>query len=420
MARIVSLKIPYHRLIIVFFFSILGSIHIKCQETWTTDQLLDYDQGRVEIPYQDNLDFLNNKAKGMPFIGKYEFRTETDEMELAQQQYQFRFDLNSRDERKAYDKILAANAEKYSLFQSVQELDLLEEKYSNIIDLYFNQKEMELIQEDLLLLSDKRIVLKKIIENESLIDVNDWLSLENEIFRVQSDSLELGLEKYEIVYKILGPNREIAKIDDSNFIQIETLKKIALDKINDKILHPDQAIAVAEENIANAEYNLEEAEANKWLEFLQVQYSAENNLSFQREFSFGTSIVIPNKNNNRVKKNDAILELLESKYKTRREEEEKNRQIKSDEVKLIGLINQLEEFKSMVNSQELESMFSSYSEKKIVSPLVLLDLKRSILKNKSKQLNFEKDIYETYIGLLSKKAILIETPRINYLSELGK
>ncbi len=401
-------------LVLALLLLALMQINLNGQEIWTSDQFLNFDASKGELPYQENLNFIG-KAKGMPFIDRYEFRTETDEMILDQQQYQFRFKFNSNEERKAYDKILIANKNKYLWMQAQYELDLWEEKYKNILDLYFYQKEMKLLREDLELLADKRTVLKKILDSETKVDVSDWITNEGEIFNVQSDSLELELQMKGISQRIFGSERLAPRLDESDFIQVSKIREMITQIMNDEGQHPDEGLAGAEQNLAKAEYNLEIAEGKRWLEFAQIQFQAEDKLSFQREFSLGTSITIPSKNNNRVKKNDAALELLEKNYESRIEQEENKKELLSDEAKILRLIEQHEVYIKMREKQKLNATFESFSEKKIVSPLVLIGIKRSILSNSKKQLDLEKDIFELYISLLTKKAVFLKVPRKNYL-----
>lgn len=408
--------ISCQRSILILFFIAIIFLNLEGQRIWTVDQLLDLSQSSSELPYQENLNFIS-KAKGMPFVDRYEFRTETDEMEFEQQQYQFRLKFNSRDERKAYDQILSANKDRYSWLQARYELDLWEEKYKNIIDLFFYQKEMEFLRQDLELLSDKKKVLKKILDNETQVDVSDWIANEAEIFDVLSDSLELALQRKEIMQRMFGGINQNIELDETNFIQIPTIKRI-VDEVEDlAVEHPDNGLVIAEEKLANAEFNLEIAESNRWLEFAQIQYKSDEDVSFQKEVSLGTSITLPHKSNNRVKKNEAALELLEKKYEADIEEEENKKGLFLEEAKIKSLIEQWDEFKEMRTNQKLDSMFESFSEDGIVSPLVLIGIKRSIVRNAKNQLDIEKDIYNSYINILSKKAAFLKVPRINYLRD---
>lgn len=409
--------VDYLRLIIALVFPLLMSVSLTGQESWTTDQYLEFEINDISLPFEENINFLTNKAKGMPFVDNYEFRTETDEMELEQQQFQFRFQFNSREERKAYDKILSATKDRYSWLQSQYELDLWEERYKSVLDLIFLQKEQILIGQEFALLLDKKTVLKKLLDNKNQIDVEDWMGNENEIFNLRLDSIDLDLKKKEIGQKIFSSDRFLPELDDSNFIQIENLKNRVTDLLEKKTKHPEQEMAIADRNLADAEFQLENAEANKWLNFAQIEYQSDNKLSFQKEVSLSTSITIPSKNNNRIKKNDATLDLLERAYKANIKEDENERDIQLEKAKFFDLLNQYDEFKKLREDQNLESIYKDFAEKKIVSPTILIGIKRSIVKNDKKQLNLEKDIYESYINLLTHKSAFLSVPKINYLSE---
>jgi hypothetical protein len=410
-------SIDYLKLITVLVFSLLMSVSLVGQESWTTDQYLAFKNNDISLPFEENINFLTIKAKGMPFVDNYEFRTETDEMEFERQQFQFRFQFNSRDERKAYNKILSANKDRYSWLQAQYELDLLEERYKSVLDLYFLQKEQELLSQEFALLVDKKTVLKKILDNKNQIDVEDWMGNENEIFNLHLDSIELNLKLKEIAQKIFSSDRSLPKLDVNNFIKIESLKNKVTDLLEKNTKHPEQEMAIAERNLADAEFQLENAEANKWLNFAQIEYQADNKLSFQKELSLATSITIPNKNNNRIKKNDATLELLERAYKANIKEDENEREIQLEKAKFLSLLNQYEEFRKLRGSQNLDAIYRDFAAKNIVSPTVLIGIKRSIVKNEKKQINIEKDIYESYINLLTHKAAFLSVPKINYLSE---
>ena len=392
------------------------SLLLNGQVIWTSDQFLELDQNTINLPYEKNINFID-QAKGMPFVDRYDFRTETDEMDINQQRYQLRFQLNSRDERKAFDKIMIANKSKYKWLQAQYELDKWEERYNNIIDLYFNQSEMDLVKQDLELLADKKTVLKKILDNEVQVDVGDWLANEAELFKVQSDSMELELNRKEISQKLFGPDRLAPRLEASDCITVEEMLVIVNSILVDSLSHPDEGLAKAEEEVAQAEYQLEEAESRKWLEFAQIEYQWDDNLSFQRELSFGTSISLPSKGNNRAKKNEAALELLEKNYELRLEQEGNKEVLSLAETKMLSLIAQLESFQSMRRDQKLEETFESYVENRVVSPLILINIKRTILDYNKKELELEKDIYEVYIDILTRKAAFLKSPRRNYLKD---
>ena len=385
------------------------------QTIWTSDQYLAFETGNENLPYQNNIDFLNENAKGMPLIDNYEFRTETDEMELARQRYQIRFQFNSSEERKAYNQILLANKDKYNWLQSKYQLDKVEERYKNIIDLYFNQRELEIKIQELDLLNDKKVVLERLLNNDNPGAVGDWISNENELLELRSDSLELELRRKQIAQKIFLSDRTAPELDGSDWIGVEDMQRVVDDVLDDESAHPDDGLVVAEENMANAEYQLEIAQGNKWLEFAQIEYQSDPDINFQREVSLGTSIIIPHKNNNRTRKNETALELLEKSYETYQEREERKNDLLQEEALFRDQIIQFEDFRSLREGQQMESMYDSYESQQLVSPLVLIDIRKLILSQMDKQLNLEKDIYNTYINILTLKAAFLANPEKNYL-----
>ena len=416
MLKEVSAYIHNYSYILIFaLLSICNSTVLRSQSVWTTDQYLSFEAQEEPLPYQESIDFLNHKAKGMPMIDNYEFRTETDEMEFLRQRYQFRMQFNSSDERKAYDKILLANKDKYKWLQSKYELDKWEEKYKNIIDLYFNQLEFEMLKEELILLEDKKTILTKILNNDVNGDISDWISNENDILDLRTDSMELVHRRNEIGQKIFKSDRTVPSIDGTSWIGLADLQKVLDEVLENEQLHPDDGLVVAEEKMANAEYQLELAESKKWLEFAQIQYQSDDDLNFQKELSFGTSIVIPHKNNNRARKNETALDLLEKNYETIKEHEDRKNELLLERARFNDLVQQYEVYKEMREGQQLESMYDSYESEKLVSPLVLIGLRRSVLGQLKKQMNIEKDVYNSYINLLTLKSAFLIDPGRNYL-----
>jgi hypothetical protein len=145
-------------LLICFFINLNGTSFSQISVT-TTEVLARHGSDNNQLPYSENLNFLNNKAGGIPIVESFEFRTETDELLFNQQEYLIRFDLNSSDERKAYDRVLATNKQLYGLLQAEYVSDLIARDYGTLIDYYFDLSELDLVKENLHMVHDKRIIL---------------------------------------------------------------------------------------------------------------------------------------------------------------------------------------------------------------------------------------------------------------------
>lgn len=396
----------------------LNATSLFCQDIFTTSDILRKNlPSDKNLPYLDNLSFLKNDAKGLPLLENFQFRTEVNEFEFQQQEYLLRFNLNSTDERKAYDRILSANRAIYELKQEEYIGDIMQDVYSAMVDYYFDSRKLELVRGNLDLLRDRRTVLTKLISNADNVNINNWLSNQDDIIEESSDSLALRLSLENIGSKYFSAKTQNASLSLDDFITIEKIEEIVNSLLTD--LEPNTALklAMAQEYSAKAEYDLEKAETSKWLDFFQVRYQSDRDVSFQKELSFSSSINIPTKSTNRAKRNEAALKLWDRKYNRILEQEKINNNLYSDILKLSSAIKKYKELELLVSSQKLEETYVDYLEVGTVSPLVLLGLKENINKYQSKLLNDEENIYDIYVDILRNSALFVNSPIKNYLSQ---
>ncbi|MFT6335479.1 MAG: hypothetical protein ACJATI_002234 [Halioglobus sp.] len=401
-------------LLICFFINLNVAAFSQISVT-TTDVLARHGLGSSQLPYADILNFLNNKAGGIPIVESFEFRTETNELLFNQQEYLIRFDLNSSDERKAYDRVLATNRQLYSLMQEEYVSGLIARDYKTLLDYYFDLSALELVKENLSMVKDKRTVLAKLLSNTDEVNINNWLSNQDDIISLVSDSIEFEQSISNLRSMVLGDQKRSVSFDD--FISLEKLRVVVDMYFINGGATISSELAAIEEVKANAEYALEEAETNKWLQWMQVRYQADNDLAFQKELSFSSSINIPTKSTNRVKRNEAELEVWEKKYERIIEEEKGQRAFTSNILQLESLVIQFNTLKKMIDDQKLEETYNEYLDLGSVSPLVLLGIQKNINRYKSKLLAAKKNIYEVYLDLITNSSMMIREPQVNYLSD---
>jgi hypothetical protein len=403
------------RWLLICYFISLNVVVIGQNSVTTTDILSRHRVDNNQLPYSDNLYFLNNKAGSIPIVESYEFRTESDEFVFDQQEYLIRIDLNSSDERKAYDRVLATDRAIYSLMQDEYISDIIERDYRTLVDCYFDFAELEFVKDRLEMAKDKRTVLARLLSNADEVNINNWLSNQNDIISLVNDSLDL--EQSLSSMKSLFFEDENIQLNFNDFISIEKLNEVVESYLIDGGANISSKLAAIEEVKAKAEYALEEAETNKWLQYLQLRYQADNDLSFQKELSFSSSINIPTKATNKVKRNEAALEVWDKKYDRIIEEEKNNRVFNSNILKLNSLVVQYNTLKKIIDDQKLDETYNEFLELGSVSPLVLLGILKNINRNESKQLDAKKKIYEVYLDLITNSPLIIKEPRINFLSD---
>ena len=406
----------FRSLLICFFISCTFNASGQISST-STDILARHGLDKEQLPYSSNINFLKNKAGRIPIIESFEFRTETDELVFDQQEYLMRFDLNSSDERKAYDRVLASNKQLYSLMQGEYVSDHVEKDYRLLVDYYFDLSELDLVRQNLSMLKDKRIVLSKMLSNADEVNINNWLSNQDDIVSSVMDSIELEQSLYNTKLLIFGDEGQTPDIVFGDFISIENIRSVVENNLRNGTNTISSRMAIAEEDKAKAEYALEEAETNKWLQYLQVRYQADNDVAFQKELTFSSSINIPTKSTNKVKRNEAALEVWDKKYDRLLEFDKDERAYTSNIIKLESAIIQYYDLKRLIEDQELEETYDNYLELGDVSPLTLLGIQKNINRFKSKLLNARKGIYEVYLDLICNSSVMIDEPRKNYLSD---
>ncbi len=368
------------------------------------------------LPYSDNLSFINGKAKGLPLLENLQFRTETDEFTFDQQEYLLRFNLNSTEERKAYDKVLSTNQAIYTLKQEEYISETMQDVYQAVVSYYFDMKKLEVSKNNLLVLRDKKKVISKLLASSDKVNINNWLSNQDDIVSESSDSLsfELSLDKVESKYFLI--DEQLVSVSFDDFITIDRIEQVAIEYLSNLAPNTSVKLAYAEENNARAEFDLEKAETEKIIDFFQVRYQADRDVSFQKELAFSSSINIPTNGTNRMKKNEAALEVWDKKYNRILEEEKINERIYSNILNLNSAISKYRALEKVIKDQKLEETYSEYVKIGNASPLTLLGIQKNINRYQNKLLGAKENVYEAYLEVLEGSSLYGINPKKNYLS----
>jgi len=408
----------YHIKSCLVFFTICNFATKLCsQDVLTTSDIIQSNlPAENSLPYSDNLSFLDNKAKGLPILENMQFRTETDEFVFAEQEYLLRFNINSTKERKAYDKVLSSNKAIYKLKQEEYLIETTQDVYQALVKYHFDAQKLEIAKNNLLILKDKQKVLSKLLASSDEVNVNKWLSNQSEIVNETADSmsLEMSLERIENRYFLLDNQLNFVSFDD--FITVNKIEQVIETYLSNLMPQTSVKLAYAEEEFARAEFEMEQAETDKLIDFFQVKYQADDDISFQKELSFGSSINLPLKGTNRSKKNEAALEVWDKKYDRILEEEKVNQRAYSTILNLNSAISKYRSLEAVIRDQKLEETYTEYIKLGEVSPLILLGIQRNIIRFQTKLLREKENIYEAYLEVLEGSSLYTKTPFKNYLS----
>lgn len=394
----------------VLVVGLCTAIHAQDVES-TTEVLKRLASGRIIEPYNENIEYLQNEVKGLPLLDGMELRTETEHWDVDQQQLSLRMSFNSRDEQKAVSGIFASMEEMYLIKQQEYLADEVATTYQDLIDLYFATSESDVILEEIALARDRVQYVRNLMEITQQAKLEDWLDVQEDLIDIMNDSVQIGqkISMLKAKLKVIG---DVSFVD---MITIDHIREQALSNLADTETLETKMAAV-EEDKARYEYQLEEAESNKWLDFLQVQYQSDDRISFQDEVSFGASISLPTSSRNRVKRQEAALEFYEKKYERivagRSAKQEKTERY-NDVIRSIEMHNSLV---LDIGGLQLDAIYERYLQMDGVSPDELLKIRQTMVALERKKLDARSEIYQEYLQLIEIRGGVDGASKINLLS----
>jgi len=407
------------RLAFVFLF-ILVSNNCFAQRSFSTGQLLSKNisnTGRALL--QDNLQFLREENQSMPLVDEYSFRTETDEFNANRQEYLFRMNFNNKSSRDAQDKKTQNIIQQYELKNEILREKELLKRYEYITNWYFADNELGWFAQKRAVLEDKKNIYKKMIANAPEIDLSGLLKTEEDLQKMDQEMLELIHEKNFSIRQLFPQTEkpESYLLQASNWVSLKKIKEV-LEKIASSEA-PTLEETLQQNEIASAklEHDIEVAETEKILDFVQVKYAGRDNLNARQEFSLGLSLVLPHKSANRININEAKLEIFDELFQQERLREEIKEDLAVAYAEFDHLMEEYELIQKYIKQSNLEDTYNKYRSNGTVHPLTLLRIKDSILKNQRNLQKIEKAACLLFIDILAYKGLIYKKPSINYLSD---
>jgi hypothetical protein len=172
-----------------------------------------------------------------------------------------------------------------------------------------------------------------------------------------------------------------------------------------------------EVDYSQLEYDMEKAEANKILDFVQLKYTRREKLEVYRQLSLGLGLNIPTKSGARIKLNKTQLEIYNEQFKKQLIEADLEEESAIYFAAFNALVKEYELIQRQISNNRLEETFEKYNAAEEIHPLTLLRIKESILENKRIVKEIEKDACFIFIKILKIKGLVLQSPAIYYLSD---
>lgn len=398
-------------LFILYAFPFSG----QSQRLVTTGQILGTAKSQPQFQLQERkLDFLKNTPHELPLINRWEFRTQTHDLDLTEQRISFRVRPNSRQERSSQRQL------HFSTIQFHQEatrkvlLKGVQQRYNTCLTLLFAQKRKQLMLD----LETVYQQLSSTYEQDG--DFDNMMDSEEAGETISLDLFDYEQEIGRAIRKtkyFLG-DKNTFEILTTDFITIHDLKK-RMEAINpiEPIINPTLALLENEINLVEKELAVETAKQKKWLNFAQFRYGGSNSFTpFRETFSIAFAFYLPTKGNNILKKNKLELDRIAAEN----DWGEANYFLKKERKNLLrDLYNWLEKYDQLTTNliAVQDKMTHSFSVKNTNNyELLSLKLRAHLLRKNLRLHQIEEKIYQAYLDWLAITGKMIELPLVNYLT----
>jgi len=347
-------------------------------------------------------------------VEEFEFRTETKDFDLAQQEYTIRVSPSTKAIRKAEEELYKAYTSKPSDTDAELQYKFIEDAYYFWVNEFISEEKQELYQEWDLILKDKKSVVEKQLVNNDF-DLADYFEVNNEMKDLELKKIGNagGSNLFQSPFQIAN-----VVFDFEDIISLSSIESFA------KIYDPSQITTTLkneeysyEKYLIQKELDLEVAQTKQILKFGQVAFNGPNSDPFKEKFSIGAAFRFPWDGGNRLK-------IYELKHKLENVDFTENSELKQIYVSgsraRYDLLNLIEKYKELEDlrveqNKDSQKFIEVIAKSQGFNPIHALEVKEQTMKSKLESLDMLQDIYESYIKLLKDSQLMFASPNNNYL-----
>jgi len=363
--------------------------------------------------------YMAETNHGLPFVEEISLRTETDRFNADRQEYLGRVSLNGWSEMRRVRELHSAELTAQQKTERVYLHEALIDRYETIASIYQVLHELSLREQLQLVYEDKITVLKKMASLNVKPDLDELIKaeydLDEEMLNIETSHAQL--EHLKNLVAILSPGTSGEwQLDTSHFISPAQME-LVIDQLAVNVSQNPSLVEKQNElEEIDAEYDLERAESNQMLDFLQVRYAGRPESGFDQDFSVGAGFLLPFKGSSTVKLNELKIEKNDAEQEAQIYENELTRQltIAMHKIKSLGMRYRMAE-QQWKNSQASFTL-DQYSVAQVEGPFLLLSAKEMQLKREMALLEIQRDMLEEYLQVLDWTGNLSAEPPVNYLS----
>lgn len=363
------------------------------------------------VAARTKVDFLSSTDHRLPFAQELEFRTETHDFLLDEQEYTLRFSPNVPAQQRRQADYHRAVVELARARDRPLLMKALVPKYRSVVDYHFLPKLLESQRQTLALYRRQLQLLRRQVVTDDF-DLDDLVATEFDIFEMEEKLLERS-QMWRSVREEIGsvfPNDSIT----TDFLTIEAIES-RMDSYPPPPALEEEILRLRNELLL-ADYQRELAAINNPLDFIQARYGGRNSDAFREEFAVGLGLRFPIKG-------DKKLDLLEIEYEQRERTADHQIEMLERERKIseaaTTVLFHLERYR-LLNRQYADTQ-TEYALKRLeqladADPLQIVQFQLILQKRQQRVLELRYRIYRDFVEWLEVSERLTAPPLRNWLS----
>lgn len=362
-------------------------------------------------------EFRANHPLTIPWLDKLEFRTQTNDFNIKQQQYTFRFSAADPAEVNFRKRLEAVDIKLYRQLARDALHDALTTRYRYLVENYWMGKQDNLFKEQQALHQKKTQYLETLFQHQLDAELKDLVQAyrKNEKIRMESGALKEA-RKWALQKSGYSTGSVDLILDGFQWIQPVQIRTMLKD--DPETIPVSASYARLLQNKSQADLETMRLKEDGWniLQFFQARWRNNTNDELIREkISLGAGFRLPFPGEKRRDQNLIILEKMQ--IETEVDQYITEYHLKSNTLKLEmeSILDQLE-----VQQNQLRQFENKFKQPALLSnPLVrtqdILFIDETILDWKEELLEIEKELMEKYLEYLDHTRLISTPPYKNYL-----
>ncbi len=375
---------------------------------------------------KEKVEFLEGSSKNMPVIDDIEVRIRNEAYQFDEQRYSLRVEPRGIGETKAgrdlYRTRTGYNRQRKELLIT----RALKDRYSLVVELLAKECMLQLQKELVVLYEDKLKVLEQ-KSGDLKFDLTDLIRVENKLTRFKFENIERERSVNRLKKEIGGylSREDFTAFDTAGFVTVKSISEwieknnFSLDTNNVYLKYDRLNFQLAENRL-----NLETAEGRRYISFFEFGYDHgrmkeeldEKTPERNEAFIMNLGIRIPYINTDRHDINRRKLTYLSDKEDYLELKRELKERMEKDVGDIKVLVSQYSFLDARGSDVNAESSLKRYMEMEGVDPLILLEIRESIIENDIQKEKIKFDILRNYIRVIDVTGQLSQKPHRNYLS----